>query len=58
MTFVRLPTVPLVPDTAVERLREKFVKAKAEADRDGFWLAIQASKQPKARPIDFEDLPA
>ena len=60
--LTRLPTLPLVPAEATERLREKFKAAKNAAARERFWLQIQAHKQVYDWPRDgngspLEDLP-
>jgi hypothetical protein len=52
--FIQIPKSKPVPPEAIERLQRKFTQAKTDEERERFWAAVQARKQP---PVDFEAMP-
>ena len=55
MKRISLPTRPIVPPEAVERLQRKFVERKELEERERFWKALQDKRQPT---VDFSRLGA
>jgi len=46
VSVVRLPLVALVPQSDVERIRQKLARAHDALEKAEFWLRAQAKKQP------------